>query len=252
MKKSSWFWLPVSLLICAGLLLCFTVAGYRTSGLLCFGIAALLLIFRLLRTLKQHRPKLAKGLFAVISICLALGVLAAGVTGFIIVKAGAGQPDEDCAYIILLGSQVKGTEPSRTMQERLDAAYAYLAAHRETVCVVSGGQGEDEEISEALCMYRKLTERGIDPDRVWMEDQSKNTRENLDFSLAVIEAHTGSRPEKVGIVSSEYHLYRAGLFAEKQGVTAFGIPAKTRWLTLRINYYLREILAVWYYTLLGG
>lgn len=252
MKKSGWLWLLIVLLTCAGLLLCFITAGYSTSGLLCFGLAALILIFWLLWVLKRRRPRLAKVLTAVVSVCLVLGLIAVGVTGSIIAEAAAGQPGADCEYIILLGSQVRGTEPSPTQLERLNAAYAYLIAHPDTVCVVSGGKGEDEEISEALCMFRKLTEWGIDPERVWMEDQSKNTRENLAFSLALIETRAGSRPETVGVVSSEYHLYRAGIFAAEQGVTACGIPAKTERIFLRLNYYLREILAVWYYTLLGG
>ena len=101
-------------------------------------------------------------------------------------------------------------------------------------------------------MYNDLTARGIDPDRVWMEDRATSTRENIRFSLDLIEEKTGIRPEKIGLVSSEYHLYRAGLFAREENVTSYGIPARTTWITLRINYYLREIAAVWYYTLLGG
>ena len=59
-------------------------------------------------------------------------------------------------------------------------------------------------------------------------------------------------PQKIGIISSEYHLLRAGLFARELGLTSFGIPAKTTWLSLRINYTLREVAAVWFYFILGG
>ena len=68
----------------------------------------------------------------------------------------------------------------------------------------------------------------------------------------LIEAKTGSRPEKAAIISNEFHLFRAGLMAGEQGLEAIGVPAKTTWLALRVNYFLREIVAVWYYTLLGG
>lgn len=139
-----------------------------------------------------------------------------------------------------------------SLQERIDAAYCYLLDHPDAVCVVSGGQGRWEEISEAKCMYNELTAMGIDPQRIWMEDQATNTQENLRFSLDLIESRTGIRPEEIGLVSSEYHLYRAGLFAQEEQVTAIGIPARTAWISLRINYFLREIVAVWYYTLLGG
>ena len=101
-------------------------------------------------------------------------------------------------------------------------------------------------------MYNNLTGRGIDPSRIWLEDQATNTRENIANSLALIEARTGSRPTEAGIVSSEYHLYRAGLLAKEQGLTPVGIPATTSWVSLRINYFLREIVAVWYSMIFGG
>ena len=101
-------------------------------------------------------------------------------------------------------------------------------------------------------MYNDLTGKGIDPERVWMEDNATNTRENIAYSLALIEEKTGVRPDTTGLISSEYHLFRAGLFAREQNLTAVGIPAKTSWFSLRLNYFLREIVAVWYYVILGG
>jgi uncharacterized SAM-binding protein YcdF (DUF218 family) len=101
-------------------------------------------------------------------------------------------------------------------------------------------------------MFRELTAMGIEADRVWMEDKATSTRENLRFSLALIQERTGNRPETVGLISSEYHLFRAGLLAEDEGVTAIGIPAETSWISLRINYFLREIAGVWAYWILGA
>jgi uncharacterized SAM-binding protein YcdF (DUF218 family) len=80
-----------------------------------------------------------------------------------------------------------------------------------------------------------------------MEDKSTSTRENLRFSLALIESRTGERPKTIGLVSSVYHLFRAGLFAADENVKALGIPAETTWISLRINYFLREIAGVWAY-----
>jgi uncharacterized SAM-binding protein YcdF (DUF218 family) len=117
---------------------------------------------------------------------------------------------------------------------------------------VSGGQGNNELISEAQCMFNELTRMGIGEDRIWMEDQSTSTRENLRFSLALIQERTGVKPARIGLVSSEYHLFRAGLMAGDEDVTALGIPARTSWISLRINYFMREIVAVWAYLLLGG
>ena len=107
-------------------------------------------------------------------------------------------------------------------------------------------------LAEASFMKEYLTGRGIDADRIWLEEKSTSTWENLEFSLGVIEEKTGKRPHAVGIVSSEFHLYRAGLVAEKMQVTAIGIPVKTSRVSLFVSYFLREIVAVWKYAVLGG
>jgi uncharacterized SAM-binding protein YcdF (DUF218 family) len=134
-----------------------------------------------------------------------------------------------------------------SLRERINGAYAYLEEHPDAICIVSGGQGNNEDISEAACMFRELTAMGIEGERIWMEDKSTSTRENLRFSLALIESRTGERPKTIGLVSSEYHLFRAGLFAADENVKALGIPAETTWISLRINYFLREIAGVWAY-----
>ena len=69
--------------------------------------------------------------------------------------------------------------------------------------------------------------------------------------MEVIGAATGEHPIEIGVISSEYHIFRATRFARDLGLQPVGIPAKTSWVTLRINYYLREIVAVWKYWVLG-
>ena len=101
-------------------------------------------------------------------------------------------------------------------------------------------------------MFDELVKRGIDPERIWMEDKATSTWENLKFSLSLIEERAGVQPLKVGLISSEYHLFRAGLQAREFGITIEGIPARTDWVALRLNYYLREVAGVWHYILLGG
>ena len=215
------------------------------------GCAAVLGCYLLLRRLANKRPKLARRLMVILSLGLGIGFVAAIITGVIIVRTWS-PPLVDCDYVVVLGAGVNGTRPSLSLQERIDAAYDYLVAYPNAVCIVSGGQGNGENITEAQCMYNELTAMGIETDRIWLEQRATNTRDNIRFSLDIIEEETGTRPDRIGLVSSEYHLYRAGLFARSENVIASGIPAKTSWVTLRINYFLREIVAVWYYTLLGG
>ena len=237
MKEKTKKWFPVLLFLALGLVICLFIPSYRFSGYICLGLAALTACYRVL----------PRKLLQVLTVCVCLGLLAAAITFGFVFHGSLGGGDTDCQYIIVLGAGVNGTVPSLTLRERIDAAYDYLTAHPDTICIVSGGQGRNEDISEAACMYRELTEMGIDPERIWMEDKSTSTAENLDFTLALIEEKTGTRPSHLGIVSSEYHLYRAGLMAADRGLTNTGIPATTSWLSLRVNYFLREIVAVWYY-----
>lgn len=243
-----WWLLPAVLLIFSAAVY-FVITSYQFLALIGAALSLLLFAYRLLGKLIRRKPTLGKALRLILSVCIGFGVLAATVTGCFIAKGCHGTPEADCKYIVVLGAGVNGTEPSLSLRERIDAAYAYLTAHPGAIAVVSGGQGDGEHITEALCMQRELMEMGIPESRIWMEDKATSTQENIRFSLDLIEANTGTRPDEVALVSSEYHLFRAGLFAADEGVTALGVPAKTSWLSLRINYFLREIAAVWYYFL---
>lgn len=225
------------------------VPGFQFSAALCLALALLLAVLYFLR---KYATPVTVFLRRLIYVFLALGILAASVTEGFIVSAAHPNSQPACDYILVLGAGVNGNKPSLSLQERIQAAYAYLTAHPNTIAVLSGGQGSGEKITEAACMYGDLTAMGIDGSRLLLEEKSSSTMENLTFSLELLQAQSGSRPTRLGIVSSEYHLFRAGLFAKALGVESVGIPAKTTWFSLRLNYYLREIAAVWKYLVFGA
>lgn len=235
-----------------GILIYYGIAGFSFSAYICFGIGLILLCYQLLSIIAKKHPKLKRILWWCLTGLLSLGILIASVTGIFIGGAAAGSPQEECEYVIVLGAGVNGTTPSYILRSRLDAAYDYLQEHPDVICVVSGGQGNGEDISEAQCMFDDLTGKGIAPERIWMEDKSTSTRENLQYTMELIQARTGARPEKAGILTNDFHLYRAGLFASEQGLTPIGICAETGWFALELNYFLREIAGVWYYIIFGG
>ena len=107
-------------------------------------------------------------------------------------------------------------------------------------------------MSEAQCMFTELLALGIEPGRLWQEDKAESTWENIRYSLDLIQKETGARPTKIGVLSSEYHLFRASLFAKKNQVEFVGIPARTSRLSQRINHFMREVAGVWHYIILGG
>ena len=181
---------------------------------------------------------------------LCLVLLAFVITGAVIMSAASADEGE-FDYLLVLGTVVEGTEPSSMLSDRIQGAYEYLTAHPDTICIVSGGKGDAVNLSEAQCMFNELTELGIDPSRIRMEDRAASTVENFRFSLALIEAESGARPETLGVLSSEFHLFRARMFAREEGITPVAIPAKTSDPATFWSFFLREIVMVWYYGLIA-
>ena len=250
--KSLGKWLIPVAFVLLGAVFYRAIHGHGFLGLISFCIAGVITCYYLLNFLQRRFEKTAKLLRILFTAGLCLGILIFAVTEGIIIKASLGSSENDCKYMVVLGAKVNGTAPSVSLSDRLDATYDYLTEHPQVIAILSGGQGEDEGISEAQCMFEQLTARGIDAQRLWLEEQATSTWENLKFSLNLIEEKTGIRPEKIGLLSSEYHLFRASLFARDCGVEAQGIPARTSWPSIRINYFLREVAGVWHYIILGG
>ena len=245
-------WIFPVLFVLLGIFFSRFIHGHGFLGLCCHCIAALFVCYFLVGILRQHHMVAGKLLLLILNCTLCFGLLAFGITELIVLNTSRGQPEADCPYIVVLGAKVNGTSPSLSLNDRIRAAEGYLKAHPDTIAVLSGGQGPDEGIPEAQCMFNELTSRGIAPERLLLEPKSTSTWENLKFSLDIIEAQTGTRPDSIGLISSEYHLFRAGLFAKDCGVDAVGIPAVTSWPSIRLNYFLREVAGVWHYILLGG
>lgn len=180
----------------------------------------------------------------VLAILLAAGiVLLAAAESALMVRAALRHPPANTTAIVL-GCSVKGTSPSMILQERLDAALAYLTENRDAVCILSGGQGEGEDISEAECMYRYLTEMGIDGERLIREDASVNTEENLRYSGEILNKR--GLGDTVTIITSEFHAYRAAATAEKLGLNAYSTPSRT-FFAFFPTYYVRELYGILYY-----
>ncbi len=141
----------------------------------------------------------------------------------------------DC--VIVLGCQVKGETPTPMLCDRLNAALELLESNPNAVCVVSGGQGPQEHISEAEAMRRYLNERGITDKRIITEPLSTSTEENLRFSAELL-AERGFKGSIV-VVTNEFHQYRADIYARRAGLSVGHHSARTA-LRLFPNQWVRE------------
>lgn len=149
----------------------------------------------------------------VIASLLGVGVTAFVVLFLMIFSAYRETETKPVDYLLVLGVQMRDDGPSAVLKYRLDRAAEYLKEYSEAKCIVSGGQGENEPCSEAEGMKTYLVAQGIAADRVILEDQSSNTRENFIYSVPMI-------PEEatVGVLTSDFHMRRALYLAEKMCV----------------------------------
>lgn len=146
------------------------------------------------------------------------------------------------ATLIVLGCKVHGRSPSLILQNRLTAALDYLNKNPDSLCIVSGAQGDGEAVTEASVMYRWFCDRGISPSRILLEEQATDTRDNLRYSIALMEQH----PEcsrTLAIATSDFHVYRALRVADSFGFEAGPVTAKTPWW-LYPTYVVREMYGI--------
>lgn len=158
------------------------------------------------------------------------------------------RPDRD--YIVILGC---GIRPDGSLypllRGRVDKALeAYEREYEQTgrhpVLVPSGGKGADEPVSEAEAMQKYLLEQGVCPGDILPENKSATTLENMRFSKRLIEANGGST-DKVAFATTNYHVFRSGIYASAVGMKAQGLGAKAKWYFWP-NAFLREFIGLVY------
>ncbi len=194
------------------------------------------------------RPKWLRALAGcVIAVCMTAILVTLGKMAM----AAADRPadGQDCT-VVVLGCQVfPDGHPSLMLRGRINAAYDYLTAHPDALCVASGGQNGSEPISEAQCIRDTLVSMGIAPERILLEDQSASTEENLAFSAALLREKGLSTD--VAIASDNFHQLRAAIWAERSGLTPYSDGCASPWF-LTAGYWARETAALLYMVVTGG
>lgn len=143
---------------------------------------------------------------------------------------------------IVFGARVKEEGPSRTLASRLDVAVDTMLKDKNAVCIVSGGQGPDEPFTEASCMREYMIERGIPEDRIFLEEKSSNTKENIMYSAELID-NLGFSDRQIICISSETHIPRIRMMCSNTGVDAMYIKAETPIKAFLFTTWVREYLS---------
>lgn len=225
---------------------CLMTPGLRFGGALLLSAAAFVLLLGWLGRLSRRRRWARWARRAL------LGLFGVGLALFAALEAAVihGARTEDVppgvSCVLILGAGVNGTEPSLILETRLEAALSFLEERPEAMVIVSGGQGAGEDISEAACMARWLTARGVAEERILPEDRSTNTRENFAYSTALMESAGLASPAGFAFVTSDFHVARAKVLAGGAGVygIAASLPPGPYYMALRVNYFTREAFAL--------
>ncbi|MBS6475429.1 MAG: YdcF family protein [Clostridiales bacterium] len=181
----------------------------------------------------------AKWLAAAAAVML---VSAAALTAFIAEYALHDNADQREDAVIVLGAGINGDTVSSQLACRLDVAADYCKANTNAVIVVSGGQGAQETITEALAMERYLISKGISAERIIREETSVSSRTNLVNSKKILDDYFDT-DYKTLLITSDYHVYRAMRIAQEIGLNCNHLYAETQWYELPARY-LRECAAV--------
>lgn len=228
------------------------VFNLGTAALFAFGGTAIALPFlwdrfdgwgrvprRLHEVSDRRRPPVPywwKKLRIALAICLALAACAG--TGLSIAMAAAIQntPPEN-ATVIVLGCKVYGSQPSPMLQRRLDEALKYLNSNPGSPVICSGGQSAGDPYSEAKVMALYLYEHGIPQERIYLEEKSTSTAENLEFSAKIIRDNGLS--SQIALATDGFHQLRSQIFSRKNALQPGALPARTSWNIIP-SYWVRE------------
>ncbi len=143
--------------------------------------------------------------------------------------------------VIVLGCKIKGDRPSLMLEARLEEAAEFLLEHPQAHCIVTGGQGPDEEYPEAQVMKNYLVEKGVSPMRIIMESTSTSTLENITNAAELAKKYHCH--DRFMIATDRFHQYRAMTIANDLGMVTYALNVETAWY-LAMPYWFREIAAI--------
>ena len=108
---------------------------------------------------------------------------------------------------VVLGYALENGEMTEELTGRCDAAVAAATVFPDSILVCSGGAtggNNPEKHTEAGLMKAYMSEEcGIDPERIFIDEQAMTTDQNMLYSMKILQEQ---RIETVTVVTSDYHL----------------------------------------------
>ena len=236
--------LIVGLIFLMGFIFPLTLRFSSLYTVLCGVIGIGTVLFPLLTGFIQKKLKRAslwifRGLLAIfVSFTLLFSV--EGVLMILAVSENTAPPPN--ATVVVLGASVLGETPSLELAGRIKTAAKVLKENPDMRCVATGGLGDTASITEAACIKKELVQRySIEPERIFLEEASTNTFENLKNAKDILENERFS--DEIIIVTGEYHMFRAKFLSERVGLHSYARASSTDY-RIFLHSYLRELLAI--------
>ncbi|MBR5236220.1 MAG: YdcF family protein [Clostridia bacterium] len=217
------------------------VSNYNLGLLLTTILGGFLVIYPLIY--RWIHPLFENPFGAFIRVCLVIGAAAFLFIATLITVSGRNDTvtyKEDA--VIILGAGIHGETVSQALAYRLDAALMYHKMNPDALLVVSGGQGPQEQITEAKAMERYLVSRGAAPEKIVREEKATSTFQNFQFSKELLDQRF-TTPYKTAYITNSFHVFRAGRIAKNAGIISARFHAQNAILTV-IPDYLRECCAI--------
>ena len=142
--------------------------------------------------------------------------------------------------VCVLGLSIDGDKLPDDLVFRLEETLAYHASHPEVTFILSGGNSDDPERTEGAQMAKYLIEKGFDPAKLVVEDKAKTTVENFKNTANIVDAS-----EPLGVITNDYHVFRANKIAKKQGFAkTVKIPAASTPFTYLENVEWETVCSI--------
>ena len=200
-----------------------------------------LLILAFWEKIKAWKGKTAKGVkiacTSLFFICLAAFVSISAAMAW----AANVKPATDDTTVIVLGCQVQGIYPSKMLGRRIQAAAEHMKSNETEACIATGAQGRDEKASEADVEKTYLQKAGVSGSRIYIEDKSASTAENIKNAAKIINDNHLSK--NVVIATDAFHELRAHIIAKRNGLNPSAASCVTPWY-LFFYYWMRETFAI--------
>ena len=183
---------------------------------------------------------------------LGLGIVA-GYATYRVWAQGMRDEQRPADAIVVMGAAKYDGRPSPVFAARLEHAVELYRAGVAPRLVVTGGKAARDRTTEAATARAFAVARGVPPEMILVEDQSRTTLESIRAVGSVMRANGLANAV---FVSDRPHMLRVLRMATDDGITAWGSPTGTSPIEndpiRRVDATIHELGALAQYFLVGA